>query len=172
LFARLESTARQFVLASAESPFRSDVQWIEQTWLSAAAEAVFPMTDSRRIDLLLPVRSSLVRRAEDLMRARLPTPTGESDLCATLGVSGRTLRLAFRERFGMGPTTYFQTLRLHAARATLKADGLEKVSIAELARQFGFFHVGKFAGYYRRQFGEVPTKTRSQKSRQLVLSGK
>ena len=93
------------------------------------------------------------------MRARLRLPLGEIDLCRELGVSGRTLRLAFRERYGLGPMAYYQTLRLNAARSAFKEADPESVSVARIARDLGFYHPGKFSGYYRRLFGEVPTET-------------
>ncbi len=93
------------------------------------------------------------------MRARLRSPLGEIDLCTELGVSGRTLRLAFRERFRLGPMAYYQTLRLNAARASIKAADPDAVSVALIARDMGFHHPGKFSGYYRRLFGEVPSNT-------------
>ena len=160
VFRRLEARVRRFLVAStSSSPDKSEADFIEHACLETAAEAVFPIDDSRRIDLVPSTRAGLVRRAEELMRARLRIPTGESDLCALLGVSGRTLRLAFRERFGIGPLAYFQTLRLHAARAEFKGADREEVSVAGIARSFGFFHLGKFAGYYRRLFGELPSAT-------------
>jgi len=161
VFGRLDARVKQFLAESAGSrtPDAHEADWIEQACLTAVAEAVFPMTDSRRIDIPLRARAGLVRRAEELMCARLQTLTGESDLCAMLGASGRTLRLAFRERFGLGPMAYFQTLRLHAARAALKNADPDDVSVAGIARRLGFFHLGKFAGYYRRLFGELPSVT-------------
>ncbi len=54
---------------------------------------------------------------------------------------------------------YFQTLRLHAARTELKATDIVEVSVSRIARDFGFYHSGKFSGYYHRQFGELPSET-------------
>lgn len=107
--------------------------------------------------LSLPARARVVRRAEEFMRARLGDPVGAVDLCRELGVSDRTLRLAFRERYGMGPLVYFKSLRLNAARSRLKADPL--VAVADVARMFGFHHLGNFAADYRRLFGERPSAT-------------
>ncbi|MBX9628275.1 MAG: helix-turn-helix domain-containing protein, partial [Gemmataceae bacterium] len=112
-----------------------------------------------RHDLPLAARSGLARRAETAIRDRLRDAVSEADLCRELGVPGRTLRLAFRERFGMGPMAYLQAVRLNAARAGLKGAGRDAASVADIARGLGFSHLGKFAGYYRRLFGELPSET-------------
>jgi AraC-like DNA-binding protein len=163
-YERLHATLCRF-LASADlmNVAHHEACEIEQACLAAAVEAVFE-TGGRRVELPCPARAALLRRAEDLMRAQLRTPIGEVDLCAALGVTGRTLRLAFRERYGMGPMAYYQTLRLHAARAALKEGGPGAGSVAEVGRRFGFANLGKFAGYYRRQFGELPSETVSRRS--------
>lgn len=108
-------------------------------------------------DLSSPARARLLRRAEDLMRSRLGALVGAIDLCRELGVSDRTLRLAFRERFGVGPMAYFKCLRLNAVRSQLRAD--PAAAVAAAARAFGFHHLGNFAADYRRLFGERPSET-------------
>lgn len=162
VFAALEQRIRRFIVALAQpsSTGPQDARVLEQECLLATVEALYPQAASpTRLDLPLPVRGKLAGRAEELMRARLQIPTGEIDLCTELGVSGRTLRLAFRERFALGPMAYFQTLRLNAARNVLKTADPEAVAVAQVAGQFGFSHLGKFAGYYRRLFGERPSDT-------------
>lgn len=104
-----------------------------------------------------PERARAVRRAEELMRARLADPLGAIDLCRELGVSDRTLRLAFREQYGMGPMAFFRCLRLNAARTALRADPL--LAVGDAARANGFHHLGNFSADYRRLFGERPSDT-------------
>jgi AraC family ethanolamine operon transcriptional activator len=100
----------------------------------------------------------LVRRAEEFMRSRLGHRFGAIDLCRELGVSDRTLRLAFRERYGLGPMAYYKALRLNAVRSRLKAGAV--VAVAAAAREFGFHHLGNFAADHRRLFGEPPSMSR------------
>lgn len=156
-FARLEAAMRRF-LGDPSAP-TADGEDAEGACLAAAVDALFPPADRRpHGGIPLAAREGLARRAEAAMRDRLGAPVGEADLCRELGVRGRTLRLAFRERFGMGPMAYFQALRLNAVRAALKGGG-DGVAVAGVARAFGFDHPGKFAGYYRRLFGERPSET-------------
>ncbi len=108
-------------------------------------------------ELVRSARIRLVSKAETYMRERIATPIAAVDLCRTFGVSDRTLRLAFREQYGMGPMTYFKMLRLNAVRASLKKNRL--LSIKDAAVACGFHHLGNFAGEYRRLFGERPSVT-------------
>ncbi len=103
------------------------------------------------------IRSQLLSRAENFLRARLNEPIGMIDLCRAMDANDRTLRLAFRERYGVGPMTYFRILRLNAVRTRLRKD--PDCSIAEAARTYGFVHLGNFAADYRLQFGERPSQT-------------
>jgi len=89
------------------------------------------------------------------MRARLTDLVGVIDLCLELSVSDRTLRLAFHERYGLGPMVYYKCLRLNVVRFRLKAN--PHLAIADVAREFGFHHLGNFAADFRRLFGERPS---------------
>jgi AraC-like DNA-binding protein len=92
------------------------------------------------------------------MRSRIHAAISKDDLCRELGVPSRTLRLAFRKLRGCGPLAFHQWLRLNAVRTRLKQLPADR-SVAAIARQWGFHHLGKFAGYYRRLFGELPSET-------------
>lgn len=173
-FQRLDVSLRRFLLAAAQANGLPNQVFtmLEQECLIAIAEAFDQTCNCQKVDLQLPARTNLVRKAEELMRSRMRVPTGELDLCKELGTSGRTLRLAFRERFGLGPMAYYQAIRLNAARNTLKTADPESSTVAHIARSFGFNHMGKFAGYYRRQFGELPSEASRQFMMPIEASGK
>ncbi len=135
---------------------------LEQECIRSVVAAVFPAI-GRGPELSVPGRTLLIRRAEEFMRSRLGDPIGAIDLCRELGVSDRTLRLAFRERFGLGPMVYYKSLRLNAVRSKLRES--PGASIADVARAVGFHHLGNFASDYRRQFGERPSQTDRSRSR-------
>lgn len=128
----------------------------EQECVRSLVASLFPQA-AQGPPVSLPARSLLLRRAEEFMRARLADPIGAIDLCRGIGVSDRTLRLAFRQRYGIGPMAYYRCLRLNAVRSRLKSDPL--VAVADAAREFGFHHLGNFAADYRRLFGELPSAT-------------
>lgn len=130
---------------------------LEQECLRALVTALFPSGESDA-ERSVRVRSKLLDRAEEYLRSRIRDPVGMIELCQETGANDRTLRLAFHERYGIGPITYFRFLRLNAVRAKLRTD--PRLTIAQAAAEFGFHHLGNFAADYRRLFGISPSETK------------
>lgn len=103
-------------------------------------------------------RPAVVRRALELIASRGET-VAIADLCRAAGVSERTLRNAFHEVCGLSPKQYLIRHGLEAARnALLQANGV-RGAVTHAATECGFFELGRFAGAYRRLFGERPSDT-------------
>ena len=81
------------------------------------------------------------------------------EICEALGVSERTLQYAFREYVGLSPVAYLRICRLNRVRAALAASDPQETTITQVAMRFGFLHLGRFAGDYKRMFGETPSET-------------
>ncbi|MBX9702024.1 MAG: AraC family transcriptional regulator [Acetobacteraceae bacterium] len=110
----------------------------------------------RRADRVVSPRD--VRRAVAFIEAHLAEPIAVSDIVRAAGVPGRTLFAHFRAIHGVPPMAYLRAARLRRAReALLRADPGE--SVTTIATGCGFDHLGRFAGTYRRQFGEAPSAT-------------
>lgn len=150
-FQRLSATGTEILTCTAEG------KQVEQDCVRIIISGVIGRTVRLRQPLALHVRAKLVRRADEAMRSHLCMPLGIVDLCAMLGVSDRNLRLAFREHFGIGPMTYYRFIRLNQVRTALKTD--TDLTVAGIARSYGFHHLGNFAVDYRRLFGERPSDT-------------
>jgi AraC-like DNA-binding protein len=98
-----------------------------------------------------------VKRAVDFIHANLENPLTLADLVTASGAPGRTLRQHFRHFKGMAPMAYLRRARFAQARADLlRRDGR---SVTEVARRWGFEHMGRFAAGYRRLYGEPPSAT-------------
>jgi transcriptional regulator GlxA family with amidase domain len=60
---------------------------------------------------------------------------------------------------GMSPGQYARVRRLNLVRAALRRAEPATTAIAEVARQYGFCELGRFAASYRATFGEAPSTT-------------
>ena len=158
-FSALSRTVSRLFQIGAATPellSTTEGRHLEQETIQKLVDTLFRQGDLRP-GLPHTVRRTIVRSAEDFMRSHLADPVSTLDLCREANTSGRTLRLAFREHYGLGPMTYFRYLRLNAVRDQLRNSST--VPIAEIARRLGFHHLGNFAADYRRLFGERPSET-------------
>ena len=80
------------------------------------------------------------------------------ELCSRIGVAGRTLRLCCQEHLGMGPKRFLLLRRMHLARRALHEAG-PNVTVTDVATEFGFWELGRFAVEYKALFGEGPSET-------------
>ncbi|MDQ2138107.1 helix-turn-helix domain-containing protein [Alcaligenaceae bacterium B3P038] len=95
--------------------------------------------------------------AEDYMRQRLCEPLTLAEIAAHVGLSISALSRLFQVHRGTTPMNDLRRLRLEAAHARLRRDA--GANVTEVAMAFGFFHLGRFAEYYRQRFGELPSDT-------------
>ena len=80
------------------------------------------------------------------------------DVASALGVSTRTLRLAFRSVRGCSPLRAIHIRRLDRVRAALAA-AKPGATVTDIATGFGFFELGRFSVRYRKRFDEKPSET-------------
>jgi transcriptional regulator GlxA family with amidase domain len=80
------------------------------------------------------------------------------DLAAAAGVSPRTLYRAFARQCGEPPIGRLRRERLEGARRHLLEAG-PRDTVTSVALDWGFAHLGRFAGSYGRCFGERPSET-------------
>lgn len=77
--------------------------------------------------------------------------------------SQRLVEQAFSNQVNMGPLSYSRVARLHNARWKLLDKSLDEESIGDIAAEEGFWDWSRFTSYYRRQFDELPSETRSRR---------
>ncbi|MBK0399023.1 helix-turn-helix domain-containing protein [Limibaculum sp. M0105] len=100
----------------------------------------------------------IVRRAEELMEARLSDPLSIADVAAEIGVSSRRLQQAFGNVRNCSPRERLTAMRLDAARRHMLEAG-HCATVSEVALACGFGHFGRFAAAYANKFGELPSVT-------------
>jgi AraC-like DNA-binding protein len=104
-------------------------------------------------------RSAAVRSALAFIRAHAAEPITLADIAAAALCSERSLQDRFARDLGTTPTALLRATRMRRVREVLRAAEPGEVSIGEVARANSIGHLGRFAGEYRKQFGEPPSAT-------------
>jgi AraC family ethanolamine operon transcriptional activator len=100
-----------------------------------------------------------VAHARSYIDAHTDSPLGLETLAREVGVTLRTLEIAFRRVYGTTPLRYVKARRLRAARQRLLEMSSFETSVTEVAGDCGFSHLSYFARDYKKLFGECPSET-------------
>jgi AraC-like DNA-binding protein len=90
--------------------------------------------------------------AEDNLDCRLKI----EELSRQIGVPSRSLRYACERHLGLSPLQYLLRRRMEVARRVLQQGNC---TVSDVARQFEFRDMGRFAILYRKLYGEPPSIT-------------
>lgn len=101
---------------------------------------------------------STFRRAMELWEEGDPR-VSPAELALRMDISLRSLELAFHACMDMPPARYLRSLRLNRVHDRLLAMEPDEGFVGAVALDFGFVHLGRFAGEYRALFGESPSET-------------
>ncbi len=82
-----------------------------------------------------------------------------ADIASAIFVTPRALQYMFRRHRDCTPTEYLRRVRLHHAHRELVAGNRDDDSVGDIARKWGFGHLGRFAAYYRQHYGQSPHVT-------------
>ncbi len=128
---------------------------------------IFSMLLSASDNNYLPLETQLeeaclpayVRQARDYIEANLDRQVSLADITDAAGVHVTTLLKGFKQHYEISPIAYLKQKRLEAAYRTLLAAEPLTISVAQVATQWRFFHLSRFARDYRQLFGELPSET-------------
>ena len=101
----------------------------------------------------------IMRRFHTVLQADADRPFYVLELAEAIGVSVRSLSACCQEHLGMGPKRYLLLRRMHLARQALYAADPNTTTVTDVATQYGFWQLGRFAGDYKFLFGESPSLT-------------
>ncbi len=104
-------------------------------------------------------QSRVLARFESVVEANPDIPLYLPEVCAAIGVPGRTLRLYCAEHLDMSPKRYLDLRRMHLARRALLLLSPGSVTVTEIITRYGFYEFGRFAAAYRLLYGESPSHT-------------
>jgi AraC-like DNA-binding protein len=173
-FAPLVSTVKGYGRAWAGLLFSIDRQLSGPETLLLSPLVAAPLADSLVNGFLLaavhafpdavaasvsPARPASVRAAVDLIEADPAAALTVTDLAASCDVSARALQKAFQQHLGMSPMQYLREVRLRRAHEDLRSGDPAALTVADVARRWGFGHLGRFAAAHEAKFGQKPLHT-------------
>lgn len=98
-----------------------------------------------------------VRRALTYIDDHAREPITLDDIARAAGISTRGLQHAFQRALDTTPSAQLRAVRLAGAHHELR-DGTP-LTIADIARRWGFSSASRFARYYREHYGQNPGQT-------------
>jgi AraC family ethanolamine operon transcriptional activator len=150
--------------AIAQPAWLSDGQ-VQQTLSHRLLE--YLVTLAREVDespvTLGPSRyQTMIDACCDYLNAHATGLTTVETLCQVCGVSRRTLQTSFHKILGVSPGQYLKIWRLNQVHQALKQSDPQETTVAAMAHDWGFFHLGHFSRSYQKQFGARPSTTLRQ----------
>ncbi|WP_439692288.1 helix-turn-helix domain-containing protein [Curtobacterium sp. SP.BCo] len=100
-----------------------------------------------------------LRRALEFVHEHAREPIGTPEIAAAAGLSPRGLQQSLRRHLDQTPGDLLRSVRLDGARTDLAHGDRDEISVADVARAWGFGHLGRFSATYRARFGELPSET-------------
>jgi AraC-like DNA-binding protein len=164
--ARVFTTTAEFIFAQLVTFGAAEIHPLivpELTRMAAAAFLhAFPNTTMTLDYLPGPgwAPPSAVRHAAAFIDAHANQPVTIAEIAAVAGVTPRALQYAFRRHHGMTPIGYLRQIRLERAHHELHcAQPGDGVTVADVARKWGWAGRTQFTAVYRRRFGVPPSHT-------------
>jgi AraC-like DNA-binding protein len=115
-------------------------------------------------------RASVMQRLEEVLKTKPESPLFMPEVCATVGASYTALRDCCQAYLGMSPKRYLWLRRMHQARRALRSADAETTTVTEIATNYGFWELGRFAVAYRSLFREPPSAALRRPSEDIKLA--
>jgi methylphosphotriester-DNA--protein-cysteine methyltransferase len=161
---RLESAITDLILFAGNTPDFEDspaASVAQAQLVEAASSLIQEPTPNRPESAGRPKlsRQHIIRRAMECIEEQSKHPLSCKDLAVAVGTSERTLRAAFCAYFGVGPARYLKLRQLNRVHRDLKAASPDCETVSTILLRHEIWEHGRFAGAYRRLFGEQPSTT-------------
>jgi AraC-like DNA-binding protein len=155
IFARLEESGARLSEHSTNYWRHAIIEAFTSPFLSVAPTEITHM----------PAPLRLIREVERFVDERGEYPVHISEICVALRVTRRTLHRAFHDILGIGPIAFLRCKRLSAVHTALSRADPSRTRIIDVATEFGFAELGRFASHYLNLFGESPSETLRKRRR-------
>lgn len=126
---------------------------------AAAFLDLFPVSSAVEVPSLLLPRNAHIREAVEYLHAHAHEPITTEDLARVAHLGVRALQQAFVRHLDLTPTAYLRRVRIERCRDDLLAAHPDETMVADVARHWGFAHLGRFAATYHQHVGEYPRET-------------
>jgi len=103
-----------------------------------------------------------IRKVKNYMIDHAHIDICAEDLQRIAGVSKSKLYQEFQQYYGSSPMLYLRQYRLQQVYKVLSSGQQPKISISQLAYDWGFNHLSRFSQAYREEFGESPSETKAK----------
>jgi AraC-like DNA-binding protein len=132
-------------------------QHAERMLLATFVECLAEMAP-RRDGAVLDIGELQIRQAEEWIDEHLTEAIGVEEIACALGVGVRSLQRTFKRVRNCSPMEAVLQRRLERARQALLAATPEE-TVTNIATEFAFIELGRFARQYKAHFGENPSET-------------
>jgi AraC-like DNA-binding protein len=132
-------------------------------YLAASMLAAFPHTGADRLRSVDDIDNyDALRRGAAYIDDNAHNAISLADMANAARVSAPTLKALFVRHRNCTPLQYLQQVRLAHAHRDLAAAHPETSTLADIARKWGFWRVGRFGKIYRRTYGDPPERALDQ----------
>ena len=134
------------------------VHGLEQTLIEAVADC---LADIEPVKVTTTHRhgEAVVRRFREMVEEDLSANLFIPEICAKIGVGERIFRRYCQDQLGVSPKRFLLLRRLHGVRRRLLGTGPHETTVTDIATEFGFWELGRFAIAYKSLFSESPSLT-------------
>ncbi len=150
---------RELIRYSVDEPDIAALAHCESRFADLAEELLLDDPTNKVDDRYYRVRKrQALTRALEYVEEHLSGPLRIGQIAQRSGVSRSTLERLFRRELRQTPSDYVKARRLNAVRVVLKKGLRDDTSIADIAMEHGFTHMGRFSSTYREHFGRLPSE--------------
>lgn len=103
--------------------------------------------------------SAAAETAAEFLRKNAREDISIDDVIGFSGLAKTSLYSEFGKSYGMTPMEFLRKERLKLAYKMLTSASSDSICVTNVALDCGFMHFGRFANYYKNQFGELPSET-------------
>jgi AraC-like DNA-binding protein len=123
-------------------------------------EALFTLLDTQEAQTPRFTKSEkIVLKIKNDVFKHMDRTMSVEDLAKKYTISMKSLQNAFKSLYGLKPNTFMRLLKLNLVHHDLMRNDSTQSSVLEIARKWGFKHMGRFSKYYKELFGENPSVT-------------